>query len=53
MLMERYIIASKKLFHGSREKGDKVKRVKHDHDEGKLDLMGVFKFNFKKESIES
>jgi hypothetical protein len=53
MLMERYIIASKNIFHGSREKGDKVKSLKHDQDEGKLDLMGLFKVNFKKESIES
>jgi hypothetical protein len=49
MLMERYIIASKKIFHGSREQGDKVKSLKHDQDEGKLDhIMGLFKVNLKK-----
>ena len=52
--MERYIIASKKLFHGSREKGDKVKSLKREQDERKLDhIMGLFKVNLKKESIES
>jgi hypothetical protein len=53
MLMDRYIITSKNVFHGSREKWDKFKSLKRDQDEGKHDLMGLFKVNFKKESIES
>ena len=47
--MERYNIASKNIFHGSREKGDKFKSRKHDQDEGKIDhIMGLFKVNLKK-----
>ena len=49
MLMDIYIIDSKKIFHGSREQGEKFKSLKHDRDEGKLDhIMGLFKFNLEK-----